>query len=105
MILLVRCKVCGDRPTRRVEPNGDRKGHLHSVVCQCGRIVTAKTEELAAALWNRANLPGEREHRQERCTQCGDVVSVSERAHLIQGKVYVCPQCDSKNRRTMYDGK
>lgn len=102
MILLVRCKVCGDRPTRGTEPNRAGKGYLHSVVCQCGQIVTAKTEELAAALWNRANLPGEREHRHEKCVQCGDAVNVSEKARLIQGQVYVCNRCEAKNRRVQH---
>lgn len=102
---MTRCKVCGDRPTRGTEPNPAGKGTLHYVGCQCGRVVADKTEELAAVAWNRDNLPGEREHRHEKCIQCGDVVSVSARAHLIQGKVYVCPQCDRKNRSVSYDGK
>lgn len=100
MILLIRCKVCGDKPTRGTMPKKGGKGYLHYVGCQCGQVVAAETQELAAVEWNRANLPDEISYRHEKCIQCGSVQNVSVRARLIQGKVYICPQCEAKNRRT-----
>ena len=102
MILLIPCKICGSRPTRGTGPKRIGKGKLYYIECQCGHAVTAETHERAAAEWNRANLPGERGCRIEKCVQCGGILNVSEKARLIQGKVYVCPKCEAKNRKVRH---
>lgn len=40
--------------------------------------------------------------RKERCEQCGRVWGVSACASYYAG-VYICPQCEAKNRRTEYE--
>lgn len=102
MIMLIRCKDCGNWPLRGTRPKGTGKGSLHYIRCQCGQVVTAETHEQAAVAWNRANIPGERGCRIEKCVQCGGILNVSEKARLIQGKVYVCPQCEAKNRKVRH---
>lgn len=37
--------------------------------------------------------------RYETCIQCGEKWNVSAHAKLFRGKYYVCPKCESKNRR------
>lgn len=39
--------------------------------------------------------------RKERCEQCGRIWGVSACARYYAG-VYICPQCEAKNRRTEY---